>query len=99
MEAGVKRAIALLVVAFAWVAWQAEARPPAPIFVFKTDEFWLNLHHFLSVLGRAANKTADASERSCRRRSIRTRPRVVDGAGADRLARSRRRVQRRTEQE
>ena len=31
------------------------------IFVFHTDEFWLNLHHFLYVLGRAQNKTSDAS--------------------------------------
>jgi len=32
-----------------------------PIFIFHSDEFWLNLHHFLYVLGRAANKTRDAS--------------------------------------
>ena len=32
-----------------------------PIFVFHTDEFWLNLHHFLYVLGRAQNKISDAS--------------------------------------
>lgn len=31
------------------------------IFVFHTDEFWLNLHHFLYVLGRAENKERDAS--------------------------------------
>jgi hypothetical protein len=31
------------------------------IFVFHTDEFWLNLHHFLYVLGRARNKEVDAS--------------------------------------
>jgi hypothetical protein len=31
------------------------------IFVFHNDEFWLNLHHFLYVLGRAENKTADSS--------------------------------------
>src|SRR5215470_3627058 len=31
------------------------------IFVFHTDEFWLNLHHFLYVLGRAQNKTRDSS--------------------------------------
>lgn len=34
---------------------------PSPIFRFQTDEFWLNLHHFLYVLGRAAAKTGDAS--------------------------------------
>ena len=32
-----------------------------PIFVFHTDEFWLNLNHFLYVLGRAENKSADAA--------------------------------------
>ena len=31
------------------------------IFVFHSDEFWLNLHHFLYVLGRAENKTRDSS--------------------------------------
>lgn len=31
------------------------------IFVFHTDEFWLNLHHFLYVLGRAENKERDAA--------------------------------------
>src|SRR5215216_628705 len=36
-------------------------KPGNSIFVFHTDEFWLNLHHFLYVLGRAQNKTADAS--------------------------------------
>ena len=29
------------------------------IFAFHTDEFWLNLHHFLYVLGRAENKERD----------------------------------------
>jgi hypothetical protein len=36
-------------------------KPAKPIFVFHTDEFWLNLHHFLYVLGRAQNKTTDSS--------------------------------------
>lgn len=30
------------------------------IFIFHTDEFWLNLHHFLYVLGRAENKETNA---------------------------------------
>jgi len=34
---------------------------PAFIFRFEADEFWLNLHHFLYVLGRAEAKMADAS--------------------------------------
>jgi hypothetical protein len=33
----------------------------APIFKFETGEFWLNLHHFLYVLGRAEAKERDAS--------------------------------------
>jgi hypothetical protein len=31
------------------------------IFIFHTDEFWLNLHHFLYVLGRAHNHARDSS--------------------------------------
>jgi hypothetical protein len=30
-------------------------------FIFHTDEFWLNLHHFLYVLGRAENKERDSA--------------------------------------
>ena len=35
--------------------------PSTQIFVFETNEFWLNLHHFLYVLGRAQVKMRDAS--------------------------------------
>ena len=35
--------------------------PQTKIFIFHSDEFWLNLHHFLYVLGRAENKTRDSS--------------------------------------
>jgi len=38
-----------------------ETKSANPIFVFHTDEFWLNLHHFLYVLGRARNKSGDSS--------------------------------------
>jgi hypothetical protein len=31
------------------------------IFIFHNDEFWLNLHHFLYVLGRAENKESDTA--------------------------------------
>lgn len=34
---------------------------PVEIFRFHTDEFWLNLHHFLYVLGRAQTGTPDSS--------------------------------------
>src|ERR1044071_928512 len=42
-------------------AQQNSRAPVNSIFIFHTDEFWLNLHHFLYVLGRAQNKTTDAS--------------------------------------
>jgi hypothetical protein len=48
----------------AWSRPQSK-RPTVPrsssIFNFYDDEFWLNLHHFLYVLGRAENKTRDSS--------------------------------------
>src|ERR1044072_4606555 len=37
------------------------ARTKQTIFIFHSDEFWLNLHHFLYVLGRAENQTQDSS--------------------------------------
>ena len=38
---------------------QEPAAPSSPgIIKFYTDDFWLNLHHFLYVLGRAEAKTA-----------------------------------------
>ena len=39
----------------------AQSPRPASIFTFESDEFWLNLHHFLYVLGRGEAKMADAS--------------------------------------
>ena len=38
----------------------AQAEPP-PIFRIATDEFWLNLHHFLYLLGRAEAGTGDST--------------------------------------
>src|SRR5262245_29969014 len=35
-----------------------------PMFRFETEEMWLNLHHFLYVLGRAAAQTPDATRRA-----------------------------------
>jgi hypothetical protein len=40
---------------------QPQAVPPTTIFRIDTDEFWLNLHHFLYVVGRAQAKTGDAN--------------------------------------
>jgi Transglutaminase-like superfamily len=37
-----------------------QTKPAGAIFVFQTDELWLNLHHFLYVLGRAQNHTRDS---------------------------------------
>lgn len=37
----------------------AQAPAAAPIFRFETDGFWLNLHHFLYVLGRVEAKMPD----------------------------------------
>ena len=42
-------------------SWAAQTPRPSPIFTMETDEFWLNLHHFLYVLGRAEGKIPDAS--------------------------------------
>jgi hypothetical protein len=36
----------------------------SPIFHFEADGFWLNLHHFLYVLGRAQNKAPDMQRRA-----------------------------------
>ena len=52
---------------------QAPVVPPGPVrapaaqptfFTFETDEFWLNLHHFLYVLGQAEAKTVAGWDRS-----------------------------------
>jgi hypothetical protein len=37
----------------------AQSPRPSPIFKLESDEFWLNLHHFLYVLGRAEATMAD----------------------------------------
>jgi hypothetical protein len=51
-------------VASGFIRKAVQADPSAPIFVFETNEFWLNLHHFLYVLGRAQAKMPDASDPS-----------------------------------
>jgi hypothetical protein len=58
----VKISAVLLVLVIAGVTFpSALAGAPPPIFKFESDEFWLNLHKFLYVLGRAHNKYSDAS--------------------------------------
>jgi hypothetical protein len=39
----------------------AQPAPQSPIFTIQSDDFWLNLHHFLYVLGRAELRAPDAS--------------------------------------
>jgi hypothetical protein len=59
----------LLITAGLVLASQAPAPSPPPppqpqgtaVFRFEPDEFWLNLHHFLYVLGRAEGKTRDST--------------------------------------
>jgi len=46
------------------VALLLTAQAPSPIFRFETDGVWLNLHHFLYVLGRAQNKAPDMQRRA-----------------------------------
>src|SRR5436190_7832616 len=46
------------------VAVLLAAQTPSPIFQFEADGFWLNLHHFLYVLGRAQNKAPDSQRRA-----------------------------------
>jgi hypothetical protein len=52
---------ARLLAALFLAGWMMQTGAAAPIFRFETDEFWLNLHHFLYVLGRAEAKERDAS--------------------------------------
>ena len=52
-----------LTIAFGCESAHAQSAPKSPetIFIFHTDEFWLNLHHFLYVLARADNKERDTA--------------------------------------
>jgi hypothetical protein len=64
------RLIPALVVASIALAIGASAaarsggQAPAPVFRFHTDGFWLNLHHFLYVLGRADAQMPDRQRRA-----------------------------------
>jgi hypothetical protein len=46
------------------VALALLAQSATPIFRFEADGFWLNLHHFLYVLGRAQNNVPDSQRRA-----------------------------------
>lgn len=59
---------AVLALALAAGAVTADSAEPAPgrppIFQLSTDSFWLNLHHFLYVLGRAEAEMSDSERRA-----------------------------------
>lgn len=56
------RSVCLIALVVAGIAVpSAPALAQATIFKFESDEFWLNLHKFLYVLGRAQNKSSDAT--------------------------------------
>lgn len=45
------------------VTWAAGATAQAPpLFAFTTHDFWLNLHHYLYVMGRAHAGMRDATQ-------------------------------------
>jgi len=56
----VKIWLGIVMLAMAMANVSAQARPT--YFQFTTDDFWLNLHHYLYVLGRARNGVPDAKE-------------------------------------
>ena len=45
-------------------AARSGSQAPAPVFRFQTDGLWLNLHHFLYVLGRADAQMPDRQRRA-----------------------------------
>jgi hypothetical protein len=49
---------------------QAQVQALPPIFRFEANEFWLNLHSFLHVLGRAAAKMPNADRDAVRNASV-----------------------------
>jgi hypothetical protein len=53
-------ALNLVLTPFLWSGRALAAPSPAPIVKFFTDDFYLNLHHFLYVLGRAEAKLPDS---------------------------------------
>lgn len=62
---------ALLATAFVVSAAREQPAAPSPakIFVF-AQPFWVNLHHFLYVLGRAENRAPDRARRAVDRKSV-----------------------------
>jgi hypothetical protein len=58
------RGIGIVIVAVltAWPAAPASQSRASSLFAFTTNDFWLNLHRYLYVLGRVRNRAPDASQ-------------------------------------
>ena len=60
--AKVVRALLLVAAAIGTGAAQVPASRSTPLFDVTSDDFWLNLHHYLYVIGRARTGAADAHQ-------------------------------------
>lgn len=55
--------VLLLALLSCWKGAEPSAQSTAsPLFAFTTNDVWLSLHHYLYVLGRARNRTPDATQ-------------------------------------
>ena len=52
----------LVAVSTCWAAGPAAQSQTSSLFAFTTNDFWLNLHHYLYVLGRAHRRMPDATQ-------------------------------------
>jgi hypothetical protein len=57
-----RRLSVLLVALLTWSTAGPAAQSQPSLFVFTTNDFWLNLHHYLYVLGRAHSHMPDATQ-------------------------------------
>jgi hypothetical protein len=57
-----RKGVLLIVVLTWWAAGPASQSPASSLFAFTTNDFWLNLHHYLYVLGRAHSRMPDATQ-------------------------------------
>ena len=55
-------AVAIVAVLTWWPAAPASQSRSSSLFAFTTNDFWLNLHHYLYVLGRVRNRAPDVSQ-------------------------------------
>lgn len=59
-----RTAIPIVAILTCWAAAPSALPQPSSLFAFTTDNFWLDLHHYLYVLGRAHNGAPDATQPS-----------------------------------